>query len=116
MALHSAVLVSVTGPPAETPLFVAIAEFCLARGFKGLSKVPGCCEVQVDDRWFFAVNGHAEPTTCAKTGQPIPPFSAYVEFNGWPAGLLDPAGGIICAGELANEDTFRAALHQAGPA
>ena len=33
--------------PHEPPLFVAIAEFCMARGAKALSKIPGCYEVQI---------------------------------------------------------------------
>ena len=38
----------------------------------------------------------------------------YVEYNGFPAGLLTPMGdGCIAAGEAANEDTFIAALRRA---
>ena len=31
-------------------------------------------------------------------------------FNGWLAGMLDPGGGVIAAGELANEDRFIEAI------
>jgi hypothetical protein len=35
---------------------------------------------------------------------------ASIKFNGWPAGIIDPAGGIIAAGGIANEDAFIAAI------
>jgi len=37
----------------------------------------------------------------------VPPFNCYVEFNGWPAGVFNPFGGIIAAGELANRPRLR---------
>ena len=61
----------------------------------------------VDDRWVVKVNGHREQV------ESVPPFSALLEFNGWPAGIIDPFGGTIAAGELANEDTFIAAMEAA---
>jgi len=96
----------------EPPLFVAIAEFCLARGFKRIRELPGCCEVQVDDHWWIAVNGHPNPSSTSR-GTSVPAFSAYVEFNGWPAGLVDAGGSGFAAGALANPQTFRAALARA---
>lgn len=33
-------------------------------------------------------------------------FTAKVEWNGWPAGILNPYGGCIAAGEAANLGTF----------
>lgn len=50
-------------------------------------------------------------TTSGKTE--VPAFHCYVEFNGWPAGLLSPYDGTFAAGEAANEETFIAALEQA---
>lgn len=95
-----------------SPLFLDIAEFCMARGAKSIKDVPGCYEAKVDEHWWIAVNGHAEPAKTS-TGVEVPPFAAYIEFNGWPAGVVDPAGGLLAAGELANETTFRAALKAA---
>ncbi len=37
----------------------------------------------------------------------VPPFTVTITWNGWPAGSLEASGGWICAGELANESTFR---------
>ena len=37
-------------------------------------------------------------------------LQAKLTFNGWPAGIIDPMGGIIAAGAAANEDTFIAAI------
>ncbi len=37
-------------------------------------------------------------------------LQAKLKFNGWPAGIIDPRGGIIAAGSAANEDTFITAI------
>ena len=59
-----------------------------------------------DRGWHVALNPTNEPV------DDLQPFSASVSWNGWPAGLIDPRGGIIAAGELANEETFREWLNQ----
>lgn len=95
----------------DVPLFVAIAEYATRHGAQSIKDLPGCWEVQIDARWWIAVNGHDVPTPCSRGGEPVPPWSAYIEFNGWPAGLISARdGGCLAAGELANEATFRAAL------
>jgi len=33
----------------------------------------------------------------------ISAFSVYVIWNGWPAGTIDPRGGILASGDIANE-------------
>ncbi len=33
-------------------------------------------------------------------------FAAHACWNGWPAGIIDPDGGVLAAGELANERTL----------
>lgn len=40
----------------------------------------------------------------------IPPFSAALEFNGWPAGIIDGHGATIASGDLANIFTLEEAL------
>jgi hypothetical protein len=50
-----------------------------------------------DKGWFVALN----PTPAELDG--IPPFSAEVSWNGWPAGLLCARSGLLAAGEVANE-------------
>ena len=83
-------------------------------GVKNINTLPGCWEHQVDDKWFIAVNAHDSPVECSK-GPSVAPFHCYVEYNGFPAGLISPHDGIIAAGECANEDTFIAALKAASP-
>ena len=96
----------------ERPLsamFVAIADYALRQGVKSINALPGCWEQQIDEQWWIAVNGHREECLTSE-GTAVPGFSAYVKYNGWPAGFVDPYGGTFAAGEGANEDTFLAAL------
>lgn len=92
------------------PLYVMLAVWSSAQGAVNLKDHPGCWERSVDERWWVAANGHSTPTPCSRGGEPIPPYSFYIEFNGWPAGIVGPGGGVVAAGELANEETLRAAL------
>jgi hypothetical protein len=96
-----------------TEAFAEIVALAERLGVSKINEMPGCWEHQVDKRWWIAVNAHAAETPCSM-GTKVPPFTAYVQFNGWPAGQIDPAGGWIAAGEAANEDTFIAALKASG--
>ena len=89
-----------------TEAFAAVAELGNALGAGPLNKHPECWECVIDERWKIAVNGHAEPKKCSLSGLPIEPFHCFIEYNGWPAGLMNPYGGTIAAGEGANEHTF----------
>ena len=60
-----------------------------------------------DTGWCVRLN----PTDAESDG--VPAFTAMVSHNGWPAGVVDPQGGIIAAGDVANEATFRAWLKDA---
>jgi hypothetical protein len=91
--------------------FAAIVEWSTSLGAKRINQLDGCWEGQVDDQWWIAINGHDEKTKCSK-GATVPAFNAYVEFNGWPAGFVNPRGGVLCAGAAANEDTLIAALQR----
>ena len=93
-------------------LMVYVADFALARGAASIKDLPGCWESDVDGHWWLAVNGHAETFKCSR-GIDVPPYTIYVEFNGWPAGMIDAGGGEIAAGALANEDTLTKALRAA---
>jgi hypothetical protein len=93
--------------------FMAIVDLALASGADPLNKHTACWEHQIDDRWWVAVNGHAEPKLSSHSNIPVNPFEAYVEYNGWPAFVLNPYGGHGAAGSLANEDTLIAALKAA---
>lgn len=101
--------------------FALVADLGYAHGARDIGKRPGCWEHQVDNHWFVALNPHGHPT--AKVGgiKPInpeyevmvPPFSVYIEFNGYPAGIIDAHGGIIAHGAAANEQTFCDAVRRA---
>jgi hypothetical protein len=43
----------------------------------------------------------------------LPAMTCMVTYNGWPAGMLGPFGGIIAAGDAANERSFIDALRAA---
>ena len=89
--------------------FLEIARLAERLGIKPLNELAGCWEYQIDRQWFMAVNGHNEPIECSM-GVSVPPFHAYVQFNGWPAGIIDASGSCFAAGDLANLESFNAAL------
>ena len=74
-----------------------------------LNKWPACWEIDVDERWAIAVNGHRNTRKDSRGGD-VPPYHASIWYNGWPAGLISPVQGVIAAGSEANEDNFIAAL------
>lgn len=85
-----------------------VAELAHALGVQNLSKLPGCWVHQVNALWTIKVNPHGE------TVDGIRPFEMYIEFTGWPAGIIHPTnGGVIAAGVKANEATFIAAVDAA---
>jgi hypothetical protein len=97
-------------------LFLALAEYAERRGVPPLNTFAGCWSEQIDPTWWVAVNAHREeqmvslPPECGKDEVPVPPFTALVYYNGWPAGLFTPHSGAFAAGEGANPATFTAAL------
>ena len=93
----------------KKPLFVLLAELGIKEDAAPLTKHAGCWERQIGKLWWVAVNGHDTPMKCSK-GQEIKPFHCYVEFNGWPAGVITPYGGTFAAGDAANEESFAAAI------
>jgi hypothetical protein len=62
-------------------------------------------------RWHVSLN-RENISRKNEAGDDVPPYTAVVTFNGWPAGMIDPRGGIIAAGAAANEDTFIAAIKE----
>jgi hypothetical protein len=93
-------------------VFAGIVELAIAKGAQSIRDLPGCWEMQIDAEWWVAVNGHAETTPCSH-GAEVAPYTAYLEYNGWPAGIVNPKGGIVAAGEAANEGTLLRALEAA---
>ena len=90
-------------------VFSRIVDLMLVRGITNINALPGCAEIKVDEQWEISVNGHSEPMKC-RCGSEVPPYAAFIKFNGWPAGVLTPYGGIIAAGRLANEGALLDAL------
>lgn len=92
--------------------FNAVVDLALALGVRSIKDMPACWEHQVDEHWHIAINGHHTDRQTTR-GNTVPPFHCYIEFNGFPAGLITPYNGIIAAGSAANEDSFIAALRSA---
>lgn len=79
--------------------------FAMYNGATSISMKEGLWVKEVDKTWTVKCNGHKERVDT------IPPFSWYIEFNGWPAGVIGILGdGVLCAGEAGNEENLRAAL------
>lgn len=92
--------------------YAALVEFAMSRGARNLAAVSGAWHAVVDDQWAVWLNPHRDAIKL-DSGPEVPPFECYVEFNGWPAGIFGPRGGVIAAGALANEGTFIDALKTA---
>ena len=78
--------------------FCAVIALAEKLGVSRINELEGCWTHRVDAEWWIAVNGHSTPTTCTPpAGVPVdvPPFAMYVEFLGWPAGILNPRGGTF---------------------
>lgn len=94
-------------------VFAAVAGVAERAGETPINQRAGTWERQLDPAWWIAVNAHRDPVTCSK-GVEVAPFTMYVEYNGWPAGILSPtAGGQFAAGTGANIETFLAACERA---
>lgn len=99
-------------PTAIAEAFAEIIRLAERRGVEGIGRLAGCWETSVGPQWWLCVNGHGHPVRCTR-GVDVPPYSAYVEFNGWPAGMFNPRGGEFVAGAAANESAFIEALRGA---
>lgn len=101
-----------TAPLSEA--MMAVADMMTALGRTHLNQHIGPAIHDVDEHWRVVLNPHREFVRYGEKAEiEIPPFSCYIEFNGWPAGLINPYGGAIAAGSLANEETFIAAVKAA---
>ena len=66
----------------------------------------GIATLVIDDRWQLELHAHH------RVVDRLAPFVVRVSFNGWPAGIVGPDGGIVAGGEAANEDALIAALQK----
>lgn len=56
------------------------------------------------------VGWHVELNPTAEQIGVVEPFTAMVQWNGFPAGIIDPDGGVVADGTLANQRTLLAWL------
>jgi hypothetical protein len=101
--------------PDLNDIWNAVSELAERDGALPLNKHPGCWYRRIDQRWEIGLNAHKERLPCPFADGPIDiePFNLFVVFNGWPAGIITPYDGTICAGEAANLETFNDALKAA---
>lgn len=91
----------------EKSLGQLLIDYALSQGAKQVNKIPGLWDNKIDEHWRIQFNPHHDVL-----GN-VPPFSWYVEYNGFPAGILDIRGdGIICCGEFANENGLMEAIER----
>ncbi|MCK4665088.1 MAG: hypothetical protein KAT68_19625 [Bacteroidales bacterium] len=83
--------------------FAKIAELAGILNVKSIKDLPGLWIYEIDKHWKIKLNGHKEEI------DNIPPYRCVIEFNGFPAGIINPYGGTI-AGGIANEDSFIEAI------
>ena len=93
--------------------FVLLAELAAKLGATPLNQHPGCWEHELGP-WHFAINAHREDRV-ARDGATVPPFHALVTWEGWPAALMSPRGGVVLAGRdgVSAEGDLIAALREA---
>ena len=91
-----------------------VARICEKRGLIPLNKLPEPAYLHVGP-WRVWING--TPFTCEVIADTetqrkvrVERLIAYVEFNGWPAGLLHPLEGSFVSGEEANIEALVDAL------
>lgn len=92
-------------------LMILVADYAQAMGATPLNRHDACWDSRIDDHWRIVANGHRQEIQ--HNGVRVPPFSVYVEFNGFPAGILDAYGGLMAAGEAANARALARALRSA---
>jgi len=103
------------------PFYMLVA-LASARGHSRLTQTlpPGTTlELVVDDRWRAWVNPFPQPATFntddgGMSGE-VPPFTWWINFNGWLWGLVDPFHGVRGEGEAANPETLCKAIVAAWP-
>ena len=90
---------------------MAVADLAFAAKAAPINQNPSCWYYRIDEAWEIATNPHK--VTDRWRDIDIEPFTTYVQFNGWPAGIIGADGsGCIAAGEAANIETFVAAIEK----
>lgn len=108
------------GPVGYPEVLDRLGELIIARKQHPLTRYKAPLSVPIDEHWWAWMNGAKEPRKIEDApaqsmayGMEVPPFTAAVFFNGWLAGLVDPGGGTLCAGAVANENALCAAMRAA---
>jgi hypothetical protein len=91
-----------------TEVYAKAGEWLFQRGLRNLKDSPGLYRARIDKQWEIKVNAHGTEI------ESVPPYHFAFEFNGWPAGIVGATGGVIAAGEAANEETLLKAIEDAG--
>jgi len=94
-------------------LWQALHDLADAHDAAPLNKHAGVWQCRLDARWTITANGHDTPQEYDALGgfhHQIPPLTVFVEFDDWPAGIIDARGAEIAAGQLANASTLRRAI------
>jgi hypothetical protein len=105
--------VSATQEQPITQVFALLCELAFALGVRSIKDLPGCWTHRIDGQWEVCINGHRHAVACPHCKVTVPPFHAYLQFNGWTAGVISPHSGTLADGALANERTLVEALQQA---
>jgi hypothetical protein len=90
--------------------FPLIIELFELHGLTPMNELPGLAEIQIDDTWYLAGNGHDEATKMVKKGFMeglILPYQFVVWRNGLVAGTFCISGGTFFCD---HEDFVRAVL------
>jgi hypothetical protein len=103
-------------------LWQLVAAIATKRGEVPICDLPGAWHLVIDEkpRWELWCNGHRERIDVEVAASwatsahrvTIDPATIYIEYNGWPAGLLTPMGGMIAAGAEGNLRTLVAAVRR----
>ena len=94
-----------------------VMDLAIDRGHTAISGLFGCLEMEIDDHWVVAVNGHDSETPYRPVGWEgncmVPPFGMAIWYQSWPAGIVTMTGGTIGFGGTVNEDLFIEAVKAA---
>lgn len=98
--------------------FVKVVDLCLALGYENIAARPDALVLKIDDNWTIAMHGHKEPMDVPEGKgcmgiKGLPGCAVAIWWNGWIAGMVNAGDGAIAFGEMANEDTFIAAVEAA---
>lgn len=97
-------------------LFASVAKWAMSLGATRIDRLPGCWE---HDFTFdglpmrVAINGSRDERPASWGGAPLPPFTALMMINGWPAVMVGPGGGTMMGGEPGTEDKLITAFEAA---